>query len=82
MVGGGWLNSGWEVGGGGGLCVAGNSAGKESSCNAGDPRLIPELGRSPGEGHGKPLQYSCLDHLHGQRSLVDYSPWGHRVGHG
>ena len=36
----------------------GRSAGKESACNAGDPGLIPESGRSPGEGIGYPLQYS------------------------
>ena len=36
----------------------GTSDGKESACNAGDPILIPELGRSPGEGKGYPLQYS------------------------
>ena len=35
-------------------------AGKESACNAGDLGLIPELGRSPGGGHGNPLQYFCL----------------------
>ena len=35
--------------------------GKESACNAGDPGSIPGLGRSPGEGNGKPLQYSCLE---------------------
>ena len=35
--------------------------GKESACNAGDPGLISGLGRSPGEGHGYPLQYSCLE---------------------
>ena len=35
--------------------------GKESACNAGDPDLIPGSGRSPGEGYGTPLQYSCLD---------------------
>ena len=35
----------------------GSSAGKESTCNAGDPGLIPGLGRSPGEGTGYPLQY-------------------------
>ena len=34
--------------------------GKESAYNARDPGLIPELGRSPGEGDGNPLQYSCL----------------------
>ena len=32
--------------------------------------------RSPGGGHGNPLHYSCLENPHGQRSLVDYSPWG------
>ena len=37
---------------------------------------ISDLGRSPGEGNGNPLQYSCLENLHGQRSLVGYSPWG------
>ena len=35
--------------------------GKASACNAGDPGLIPGLGRSPGEGNGNPLQYSCLE---------------------
>jgi len=33
----------------------------ESICNAGDPGLICKLGRSPGEGNGYPLQYSCLE---------------------
>ena len=56
----------------------GGSAGKESACNVGDLGLIPGLGRSPGEGHGNPLQYSCLENLHGERSLVGYSPWGHK----
>ena len=32
-----------------------------SACNVGDPSLIPGLGRSPGEGNGNPLQYSCLE---------------------
>ena len=36
----------------------GNLAGKESACNAGDPRLIPGLGSSPAEGIDYPLQYS------------------------
>ena len=39
---------------------------------------IPGLGRSPGEGNGNPLQYSCLEKSHGQRSLVGYSPWGRK----
>ena len=38
----------------------GSSDGKESACNAGDPGSIPELGSSPGEEIGYPLQYSCL----------------------
>ena len=42
----------------------------------GDPGSIPGFGRSPGGGHGNPLEYSCLENLHGQRSLEDYSPWG------
>ena len=51
---------------------------KESYCSAGDPGLIPGLGISPGGGHGNPLQYSCLENAHGQRSLVGYSPWGRK----
>ena len=39
----------------------GGSDGKASACNAGDPGSIPESGRSPGEGNGKPLQHSCLE---------------------
>ena len=39
-------------------CFPGSSAGKESTCNAGDPSSIPGSGRSPGEGIGSPLQYS------------------------
>ena len=46
------------------------SAGKESACNPGDLSLIPGLGRSPGRGYGNPLEYSCLEDLHGQRSLA------------
>ena len=55
----------------------GGLAGKESICNVGDLGLIPGLGRSPGGGHGNPLQYSCLENPHGQRSLADCSPCGH-----
>ena len=59
----------------------GGSEDKASACNTGDPGLIPGLGRSPGEGNGNPLQYSCLK-THGQRSLIGYSSWGpKRVGH-
>ena len=41
----------------------GGSDGKASACNAGDPGLIPGSGRSPGEGNGNPLQYSCLENF-------------------
>ena len=55
---------------------------KNLPANAGDADLIPGSVRSPGEGNGNPLQYSCLGKSHGQRSLVDDSPWGQkRVGH-
>ena len=46
------------------------SAGKESACNVGDLGLVPGLGRSPGEGKGHPLQYSCLE------SSMDYTVHG------
>ena len=42
-------------------CVPGGSEGKTSACSAGDLGSIPGLGRSPGEGNGNPLQYSCLE---------------------
>ena len=47
----------------------GSSEVKASAWNAGDLGLIPELGRSPGEGNGNPLQYCCL---------VGYSTWGRK----
>ena len=42
-----------------------------------DSGSIPGLGRSPGGGHGNPLQCFCLERSHGQRSLLGYSPQGH-----
>ena len=51
------------------LGFLGGSDGKKPSCNAGDRGLIPGLGRSPGGGYGNPVQYSCLENPHGQRSL-------------
>ena len=57
-----------------GFLVASN--GTESTCKAGDLCSILGLGRSPGGGDVNPLQYSCLENPHGQRSLADYSPWG------
>ena len=58
-------------------CFPGGSEGKESVYNAGDLRLIPGLGRSPGGGHGHPLQFSCLENPQEQRSLPGSSPRGH-----
>ena len=55
----------------------GDSDGKESACNA-ELGSIPGLGRSPRGGHGNPLQYSCLENPHGQRSLAGYSPQGRK----
>ena len=47
----------------------------------GDSGSIPGWGRSPGEGHGSPLQYSCLENPEQedrQKNLLGYSPWGHK----
>ena len=60
----------------------GGSDGRESACNVGDLASIPGSERSPGGGHGNPLQFSCLESPHGQRSLAGCNPRGHRVGHG
>ena len=58
------------------MSFPGGSNNEESTCNVGDLGSTSELGRSPGGGHGKLLQYSCLQNPHGQRSLAGYSPWG------
>ena len=55
-----------------------SSVGNEPACNAGDPGLIPGLGRSPGEGNGNPLQYSCPENLMEPAGLVQGVG---RVGH-
>ena len=58
------------------LVFPGGSDGKESVCKTGDWSLIPGLGRSPGEGNGNPVQYSCLE------NSMDRGAWwatGHRV---
>ena len=47
---------------------------KESVCNAEGLGLMPRLGRSPGGGHGNPLQNFSLENPNGQRSLAGYSP--------
>ena len=51
--------------------------GKESTFQAIDLSLIPELGRFPGEGNGNPLQYPCLGNPM-KRRLAGCSPWSHR----
>ena len=56
----------------------GGILGKNLPANAGDMSLIPGLGRSPGEGSGNPLQYSCLENPMDRGSLVGYSPRGHK----
>ena len=58
------------------LGFRGGSIGKECACNAGDLASIPGLGRSPGGEHGNPLQYSCLENPHRQRSLAGFSLYG------
>ena len=60
------------------LGFPGGSDDEESTCNAGDQGLLPGSGRSPGGRHSNPLQYSCLENPHGQRSLPDYSPRGRK----
>ena len=51
------------------LDFPGGSDGKESACSAGDLGLILGLRRSPGKGHGHPLQYSCL------KNFMDREAW-------
>ena len=52
------------------LAFPGGSGSKESACNAGNLGLIPGSGRSPGGGHGNPLQYSCWE------NSMDRGAWG------
>jgi len=59
----------------------GGSEGKESACNAGDTGLIPGLGRSPGEGNGNPLQYSCVENSMYRGVWWLQSMGSQRVGH-
>ena len=59
----------------------GSSVLKNPSANAGDTRdasLIPGSGRSPGEGNGNPVQYSCLENPHEQGCLAGYSSCGRK----
>ena len=58
----------------------GGSDGIASAYNAGDPGSVPVLERSPGEGNGNPLQYSCLENPMDRGAWLQstgYSPWGH-----
>ena len=55
------------------MSFPGGSDGKASACNAGDLGLTPGLGRSPGEGNGNPLQYSC------RKNLMDRGAWQAKV---
>ena len=57
------------------LGFSGGSDGKASAFNAGDLGFVPGLGRSPGEGNGYPLQYSCLE------NPMDREAW-QAIGHG
>ena len=57
----------------------GGSDGKESTCSVRDLGSIPGSRRSPGEGNGNALQYSCLENPHGQRSVVGYSQRGRKM---
>ena len=55
----------------------GSSAGKESAYNTGDPGSIPRSGRSPGEGNGNPLKYSCQENFMDRGAWqATYSQWG------
>ena len=56
----------------------GGSDSKESARNVGDLGSKSGSGRSPGLGHGNPLQYFCLENPPEQRSLAGYSPWRHK----
>ena len=57
----------------------GSSDGEESACNAGDLGSIPGLGRSPGEGNGYSLQYSCLENSMDRGAWQAAVDGGHKV---
>ena len=56
------------------MAFPGGSDGKESVCSVGNLGLIPGLGRSPGGGHGNPLQYSCLENPMDRKAWQSYGP--------
>ena len=62
------------------LGFPGDSDSEQSVCNAGDPGSIPGLGRSPGEGNGYPLQYSCLEKLGEVKERTFSRAFGRRMG--
>ena len=59
------------------LGFPGGSDSKEFACSAGDPGLIPGLGRSPEEGNGSPVQYSCLEKPTYQKEPGSHSSFSH-----
>ena len=65
----------WDLG------FPGSSGYKESACSVGDQGLIAGLGRSPGEGHGNPLQDSCLEDPWTEEPSGLQSMGSQRVGH-
>ena len=58
--------------------LPGGSDSKAYAYNAGDLASIPGSGRSPGEGNGNQLQYSCLENPMDGGTWLGYSPWGHK----
>ena len=60
------------------LGFPGGSVGKKICLQCGRPGFNPWVGKSPGEGSDNPLQYSCLENPHRQKSLVGCSPCGHK----
>ena len=64
------------------VLVPSGSDGNESACSVGDPGSMPGSGRSPGEGHGNPLQYSCLQNSMDTEAWRAIQSMGlQRVGH-
>ena len=77
-----WIYSTVRMTNSGILCFPGGTSGKELIYLMQKTEVMPipslDQGSSPEGGHGNPLEYSCLENLHGQRSLVGYSPKGHK----
>ena len=60
------------------MIFPGGSDGKASAYNAGNLGSVPGSGRSPGEGNGNLLQYSCLENPMDGGAWLGYSPWGRK----